>query len=139
MLDRVSTDLGPWSGYHVLAQNPLPTTCFALAGLDTEHERKKWQNALEAEPYLAKNIQKSPLIVNDVEATLRSAGDTKNTIALIAGTHDLDDRGPKTQLTNLFFKQYKIASLNELQLLIYQKQWDKTDIAKVAQENSSCE
>lgn len=47
-------------------------------------------------------------------------------------TQDLDGRGQKTILTNLLFEKFKISSLEDLNLVVYQKPWNKTDIAKIA-------
>lgn len=44
----------------------------------------------------------------------------------------LDGRGAKTTLTNLLFEKLKIKNLEELHQIIYQKPWNKTDIASIA-------
>ena len=47
-------------------------------------------------------------------------------------TKAIDGRGPKTALLDLLFEKFKINSINELKNLVYQKPWDKTDIAQIA-------
>lgn len=43
-----------------------------------------------------------------------------------------DGRGPKTTLVDLLFSKLKINSLDSLQLLVYEKPWNKIDIAALA-------
>lgn len=51
---------------------------------------------------------------------------------LKAVTKSLDGRGPKTSLADLLFAHLKINSLEKLVDTVYQKPWNKTDIAGVA-------
>ncbi len=44
----------------------------------------------------------------------------------------LDGRGQQTALKDLFFEKHKVNSKDELVLLVYDRPWDKVDIAKVA-------
>lgn len=44
----------------------------------------------------------------------------------------LDGRGTKTILTNLLFEKLKIKNLDQLHQMVYQKPWNKSDIASIA-------
>lgn len=58
---------------------------FALAGIDTESDRARWQSAFEADPALSGKFLKASF-VNDIVAAVRSGTNDKNAIALISGT-----------------------------------------------------
>lgn len=51
---------------------------------------------------------------------------------LKAVTKSSDGREAKTKLVDMLFKKLKIKSIEELDLLVYKKPWNKTDIASVA-------
>lgn len=58
--------------------------CFAIAGVDSDPQKRTWENAIEKSPKLGKI--KSPLILNDTRAAIRTASISKNAIVAIAGT-----------------------------------------------------
>src|SRR4030042_5635560 len=61
-------------------------TCLAIAGLNSQEDKKNFYNNLFKNKKLSKILAKSSIVVNDTVAALRSATVDKNAIVLISGT-----------------------------------------------------
>jgi len=59
-------------------------SCFALAGVNIEANKKDWEKLIQKDPFLSQLAK--PKIVNDTKAALRSATEDKNAIVVICGT-----------------------------------------------------
>lgn len=59
--------------------------CFAIAGVDTKHEKQIWLDAIEKSDRI-KHIIQDPIVINDTIAAIRSATKSKNAVVIIAGT-----------------------------------------------------
>ena len=60
--------------------------CLAIAGLNSQEDKKNFYNNLFKNKKLSKILAKSSIVVNDTVAALRSATVDKNAIVLISGT-----------------------------------------------------
>ena len=150
----------------------IKRSCLAIAGVDTEKTRVKWQTSINNNRELLA-VLSTFRMVNDTLAALRSGTKEGNAVVIIAGTGSscygrrkdgreaksggvghilsddgsayeiglsilrnivraLDGRGPDTILKDLLFEKFQLGSLADLFDLVYEKPWNKVDIAQIA-------
>lgn len=78
----------------------IACACFAIAGVNTKEDEKKFAKAIHAHPKLSK-ITKKFFVVNDTRAALRTGTASKNAIVLTSGTGSscwgTNDKGQETK------------------------------------------
>ncbi|MBI4037998.1 hypothetical protein HY382_03065 [Candidatus Curtissbacteria bacterium] len=60
--------------------------CFAIAGVDTQGQKKDWEKLIKSNVYFLKLFSDMPMVVNDTLAAMRSGTGEKDAIVVISGT-----------------------------------------------------